>query len=94
LDVIVSDIRRGQFKPVYLLYGEESFLRDHRARELAEAVVDKELEDFNCTEFRASETDAATIGSAIMAAPVLSALLSLRIRLLSCIIATTSCLRV
>ena len=72
MDVIVSDIRRGQFKPVYLLYGEESFLRDHRARELAEAVVDKELKDFNCTEFRASETDAATIGSAIMAAPVLS----------------------
>ena len=71
MDVRVSDIRRGQFIPVYLLYREESFLRDHRARELAEAVVDKELKDFNCIEFRSSESDAATIGSGILAAPVL-----------------------
>ena len=70
MDVIVSDIRRGQFKPVYLLYGEESFLRDHRARELAEAVVDKD-KDFNCAEFRASETD-ATLSVPLLAAPVLS----------------------
>ena len=46
MDVIASDIRRREFKPVYLLYGEEGFLRDRRARELADAVVDKDLADF------------------------------------------------
>jgi DNA polymerase-3 subunit delta len=72
LDVITSDIRRGQYKSAYLLYGEEGFLRDERARELADAVVDKDLQDFNCTEFHGSEVDISSIGSAIMAPPVLS----------------------
>jgi DNA polymerase-3 subunit delta len=72
LDVIASDIRRREYKPVYLLYGEEGFLRDRRARELADAVVDKDLADFNYTVFRGSEADISSIGSAIMAPPVLS----------------------
>lgn len=72
LGVITSDIRRGEFKPVYLLYGEEGFLRDAKARELVEAVVDKDLLDFNCTVFRGSESDISSIGSAIMAPPVFS----------------------
>ena len=57
---------------MYLLYGEEGFLRDRRARELADAVVDKDLADFNYTVFRGSEADISSIGSAIMAPPVLS----------------------
>ena len=72
LGVITSDIRRGKFKQVYLLYGEESFLRDAKAQELVDAVIDKDLLDFNYTMFRGSEAGISTIGSAIMAPPVLS----------------------
>lgn len=73
MNVISSDIRKGEYKPVYLLYGEEGFLRDEKVRELADAAVDKELFDFNYTAFRGSEADLSDIGSAIMAPPVLSA---------------------
>ena len=73
MGVITSDIRRGKFKPVYLLHGEESFLRDEKAQELVDAAVDKDLLDFNYTMFRGSEADISTIGSAIMAPPMLSA---------------------
>ncbi|NLS44472.1 MAG: DNA polymerase III subunit delta [Firmicutes bacterium] len=72
MDVITGDIRRGKYKPVYLLYGEEDFLRDIRARELIDAVVDRDLMDFNCTVFHGPESDISNIGSAIMALPVLS----------------------
>lgn len=72
MDVIASDIRRGEFKPVYLLYGEEGFLRDAKARELADRVVDNDLSDFNYTVFRGAEADISTIGSAIMAPPLFS----------------------
>ncbi len=72
LDVITMDIKRGEFKPVYLLYGDEEFLRDAKARELADAVVDKDFSEFNYTAFRGGESDISNIGSAIMAPPMLS----------------------
>ena len=72
MGIITRDIKRQEFKPVYLLYGEEEFLRNQRAKELADAVVEKDLMDFNYTVFNGLESDISNIGVAIMAPPVFS----------------------
>ena len=72
MNVITSDIKRGNYKPVYLLYGEERFLRDSKVQELVDAAIDKDLLDFNFSAFHWPEADISTIGSAIMAPPMLS----------------------
>ena len=39
MGVIQDDIKNGTFKRVYLIWGEEDYLRDHYKKALADAVV-------------------------------------------------------
>jgi len=66
---LAGDIRSGRLKPVYLLYGEEEYLRDEAARRIAGACLDPDMRDFNYTVFRAGEADLASVAAAVMSPP-------------------------
>ena len=42
-----KEIKSGDFKNAYLLYGEESYLKEYYANELKNKIVDKTFEAFN-----------------------------------------------
>ena len=42
-----KEIKSGDFKNAYLLYGEESYLKEYYASELKNKIVDKTFEAFN-----------------------------------------------
>ena len=51
-DQLRNQIRKREFRPVYVLYGEETFLRDNAARTIAEyAFSEGEFRDFNDDQF-------------------------------------------
>ena len=43
-------LKSGQFAPMYLLEGSETYLREQTLKQLIEAAVDEALRDFNLTE--------------------------------------------
>ena len=46
-----KEIKAGDFKNAYLLYGEESYLKEYYANELKNKIVDKTFETFNFHSF-------------------------------------------
>ena len=54
---IKDDLKSGSIKNVYLLWGEEDFLRDFYKKSLTDAVVDKATFDFNYKEFSLRSPD-------------------------------------
>ena len=46
-DVLIGEIRRGKISPVYLLHGEETYLIEDTVTEMIEALVPKNVRDFN-----------------------------------------------
>jgi DNA polymerase III subunit delta len=54
---LVQDIRSGRIRPVYFLFGEESYFIDSLIRELRTKIVRPETRDFNYDMLHAEETD-------------------------------------
>ena len=52
---INQDIKTGQFQKIYLIYGEEAYLRQQFAKRLVDAIVADDT--MNCTYFKGKETD-------------------------------------
>ena len=50
MQTINEDIKAGQFKPVYLLYGEEAFLKQSYKKKLKEAIAGDDTMHFNSFE--------------------------------------------
>lgn len=51
-----KEIKSGEFKNAYLLYGEESYLKEYYANELKNKIVDKTFEAFNFHSFDGKDT--------------------------------------
>ncbi len=51
-----EDIRTGNFKPVYLIYGDEGYLRENYRKKLIKALV-KEGDNLNFSSFTGKDTD-------------------------------------
>ena len=47
MKVLNQDIKTRQFKPVYLLFGEESFLKKSYKKRLKEAIVGEDSMNFH-----------------------------------------------
>ena len=47
MKVLNQDMKTGQFKPVYLLYGEEAFLKKSYKKRLKEAIVGDDTMNFH-----------------------------------------------
>lgn len=62
---LIADIRRGIFKPVYLLMGEEAFYPDLVCKEIIDNCIDESSKDFNEVICYGADTNAdAVIGAA------------------------------
>lgn len=68
-----ADIKSGRLKPVYLLYGEEEYLRDEAARKLVDACLNPDTRDFNLAVFRAGEAHVESVAAALMSPPAFAA---------------------
>lgn len=60
------------FAQVYLIQGEDDFLKDGAVRQLVGAVVDPGVRDFNLEVRRGSELDAETLGALLGTPPMMA----------------------
>lgn len=63
---------KGDFKPVYCLFGEESYLVEKATKQLIEAVVDPAFKDFNLNVYYATEAKGDEICEAALSLPMFS----------------------
>ncbi len=66
---VASDMRSGRPRPVYLLYGDEEYLRDEAASKIVDACLDPDMRDFNYSAFRAGDADVTCMAAALMSPP-------------------------
>jgi DNA polymerase-3 subunit delta len=66
-------VQQRSFDPVYVLYGEDDFLKDDMVRQLVDAAVDPSTRDFNLEIRRGSELDGETLGSLLGTPPMMAA---------------------
>lgn len=69
---IITDIKKGEFAPVYLLMGEEPYYLDYISKVLEETVVDKEDRDFNQNIFYGNDSDPLDVASCAKQFPVMA----------------------
>ena len=65
-------LQQGDFAPVYLLHGEDDFLKDRALRHLTDAAVDPGLRDFNLEVRRGGDLDAETLGALLGTPPMMA----------------------
>lgn len=69
---LLTEIKRKDFSPVYILMGEEAYYIDMIASALEENVVDEADRDFNLTSYYGSEIDIPTIIATAQQFPVMA----------------------
>ena len=70
---IVEDVRKGIFRPVYLLMGEEPYYPELAYEEIVGHALDDSERDFNQTIFYGTDADADKVITAAMRYPVFAA---------------------
>ncbi|MBQ6752492.1 MAG: DNA polymerase III subunit delta [Clostridia bacterium] len=68
---IRQDIKTGDFRKVYLVKGEESYLKQKYANLLADSVVPAGLEAFNVHRLKGEDTDPDEISTCVEALPAM-----------------------
>ena len=63
---------RGEVYPLYLFFGDETFLIDEALASLEQAVLGDGLRDFNLNTFYGEEADAAQVRDAVETLPMMS----------------------
>lgn len=72
-DELRKSLKQSDIKPLYLLFGEEGYLRDQAARAITEAVLrDAPLREFNETSFNLLTTDIQQAIAAAEQLPMMS----------------------
>ena len=69
---LIKDFQEGRFQPIYLFYGEESFLPDQLQKVLIQRVLPPEDRDFNLDVIQGEETTAQSVVSMCRTAPMLA----------------------
>lgn len=70
--VLKSAIDAGSFDPVYVLHGEEDFLKEQLLRQLLASAVDPAMRDFNVDIRRGPELDPASLRSVLEQLPMMA----------------------
>lgn len=65
-------VTKGPLAPVYLFHGSDDFLKEDWVRRLIDAATDLGTRDFNLELLRGAECDAAALGRALDALPMLA----------------------
>lgn len=69
---LIEDLKKGIFKPVYLLTGEENYYIDVVSNYFEEEVIDPSLRDFDQTVMYGRDVDMATVVSTVKRYPMMS----------------------
>ncbi len=64
-----DDRKQDRMEPVYLLYGEEVYLRDAAAEKIVDGCLDRDARDFDYTVLRGDEANVSEVVAAIMSPP-------------------------
>ena len=48
---LIRDLKNGEFATLYIISGEESYMKEYYLRQLRQKVVDETFADFNLIEF-------------------------------------------
>ena len=67
-----SALESGQFDRTYLFHGSDDFLKEEKVRALIARATDPATRDFNLEVLRGGECDAAQLGAALDALPMLA----------------------
>ena len=69
---LIRDLKDGTFAPLYIITGEESYLKEYYLRALKEKVVDPTFADFNLIEFEGKSLTHEQLSEAIDSYPAMS----------------------
>ncbi len=69
---LMTEVRGGTFRPVYILHGEESFFIDRVAEEVERLAVQEHERDFNQTILYARDTDPDQVKDACLRFPMMA----------------------
>lgn len=69
---LTQTLKKGEFAPLYCLFGEESFLALRAKEEIIEAVVPEGMRDFNLNIFDGVDCDVARVRDALETLPMMS----------------------
>ncbi|MBQ4629913.1 MAG: DNA polymerase III subunit delta [Clostridia bacterium] len=69
---IKDDLKSLNFKNVYLLWGEEDYLRDNYKNELVKKVLDPSFADFNYKEYTSKKPDCEEVSDFVASYPCMS----------------------
>lgn len=69
---ILSDIKKGNFKPIYILMGEEAYYIDLIAEALENSVVDPDDRDFNMNVYYGADADLDVVAGAAQQLPLMA----------------------
>ena len=69
---LIEELKKGVFKPVYLLTGEENYYIDVVSNYFEEEVIDPSLRDFDQTVMYGRDVDMATVVSTVKRYPMMS----------------------
>ena len=70
---VMADLRSGNFKPVYLLHGEEGFFIDRIAMEIERLALEEHERDFNQTILYGRDADADVVKDTCLRFPMMAA---------------------
>lgn len=65
-------IKSGDFMRIYIIYGNEGFLKQHYANEICKKTVSKDFEDFNLKKLDGKETSLNEIYDCVSSFPMMS----------------------
>ena len=69
---LIEELKKGNFKPVYLLTGEENYYIDVVSNYFEEQVIDPSVRDFDQTVLYGRDVDMATVVSTVKRYPMMS----------------------
>ncbi len=69
---LLTQIKENDLRPVYLLYGEEQYLKDYYCRRLQEAAVGDAFPEFNLHRFDGNKLDMEQVAAAVESMPFLA----------------------
>lgn len=71
-DDLKKQIKSGSFSRVYVIYGNESYLKQYYSDLIAQKTVDKDFKDFNLHVLDGTKTDLTALSDCVMSFPMMS----------------------
>ena len=69
---LIRDLKNGEFATLYIISGEESYMKEYYLRQLRQKVVDETFADFNLIEFEGKGLTPEMLTEAIDSYPAMA----------------------